>query len=134
MARRLDVSFPFNSGRTPIQIVGTPAATVTRSFSMRLAIDGAERSGPGMTSFAPVATAAGRRGEEADRLRGLIPGVGRLRRERPEVERAGRPGAAGRSEVRRAAAGGRRPDGGAAAVGRAGEGGEAAAEAFGRVG
>ena len=53
MERRLDVSRPFSSGSTPIQIVGTPAATVTRSFTMRSAIAGAERSGPGITSVAP---------------------------------------------------------------------------------
>ena len=37
MARRLDVSRPFSSGSTPIQMVGTPAATVTRSDSMSVA-------------------------------------------------------------------------------------------------
>ena len=58
MARSDEVSRPFNSGSTAIQIVGTPAATVTFSSTIRLAIDGPERSGPGITSVAPVATAA----------------------------------------------------------------------------
>jgi hypothetical protein len=53
-----EVSRPFSSGSTPIQIVGTPAATVTRSDSIRPARVGALRSGPGITSFAPQATAA----------------------------------------------------------------------------
>ena len=52
------MSRPFSSGSTPIQIVGTPAAMVTRSSSMSLAIAGGERSGPGITSLAPDATAA----------------------------------------------------------------------------
>ena len=34
MARRLDTSRPSSSGSTPIQMVGTPAATVTRSDSI----------------------------------------------------------------------------------------------------
>jgi hypothetical protein len=58
MARRLDTSRPSSSGSTPIQMVGTPAATVTRSVSMRLAMAGPERSGPGITSVAPAAGAA----------------------------------------------------------------------------
>ncbi len=53
MARRLDVSRPCSSGSTPIQIVGTPAATVTCSSSMSSAMAGGERSGPGITSDAP---------------------------------------------------------------------------------
>ncbi len=58
MTRRLEVSRPFSSGSTPIQIVGTPAATVTRSLTIRSATALPERSGPGMTSVAPEATAA----------------------------------------------------------------------------
>ena len=58
MLRRLPVSRPCSSGRTPIQIVGTPAATVTRSDAMRSATAPGERSGPGMTNEAPAATAA----------------------------------------------------------------------------
>ena len=38
IARRCDVSRPFSSGSTCIQIVGTPAATVTRSSTTRSAI------------------------------------------------------------------------------------------------
>ena len=49
MARSDDVSRPFSSGSTPIQIVGTPAAIVTFSSSMRLASAGGDRSGPGIT-------------------------------------------------------------------------------------
>ena len=48
---------PSSSGSTPIQMVGTPAATVTCSSSIRSAIAGGERSGPGITSLAPQATA-----------------------------------------------------------------------------
>ena len=58
MARNDEVSRPFSSGSTPIQMVGTPAAIVTRSSSMSLASDGADRSGPGITRLAPLATAA----------------------------------------------------------------------------
>ena len=58
MARSDDVLRPFNSGSTPIQIVGTPAATVTFSFTMRSAIALPDRSGPGITRLAPEATAA----------------------------------------------------------------------------
>ena len=58
MARRDDTSRPANSGNTPIQMVGTPAASVTRSDSMRSASAGALRSGPGITRVAPVATPA----------------------------------------------------------------------------
>ncbi len=54
MARNDDTSRPFSSGITPIQMVGTPAATVTFSFSMRSTNAGGERSGPGMTKFAPA--------------------------------------------------------------------------------
>ena len=39
-------------------MVGTPAAMVTFSSSMRAASEGAERSGPGITRLAPAATAA----------------------------------------------------------------------------
>ena len=56
--RRLLVSLPTSSGSTPIQIVGTPAATVTRSSAINAATAGAERSGPGITSDAPAATHA----------------------------------------------------------------------------
>ena len=52
------MSRPFSSGSTPIQMVGTPAATVTRSSSMRAAMAGGERSGPGRTSVEPAATPA----------------------------------------------------------------------------
>ena len=58
MARKLEVSRPFSSGNTPIQMVGTPAAMVGRSFTMRLAMAGPDRSGPGITRSAPEATAA----------------------------------------------------------------------------
>ena len=58
MARNDEVSRPFNSGSTPIQIVGTPAATVTFSSTMSCAMALPERSGPGMMSDAPDATAA----------------------------------------------------------------------------
>ena len=58
MARRLETSRPSRRGNTPIQIVGTPAATVTRSDSMRSTIASGERSGPGNTRFAPAKTAA----------------------------------------------------------------------------
>jgi hypothetical protein len=58
MARRLEVSRPARAGSTCIQIVGTPAATVTRSSTIKSAIAGPERSGPGITSDAPHATAA----------------------------------------------------------------------------
>ena len=53
MARKLDVSRPSSSGSTPIQMVGTPAATVTFWSSMSFAIAGGDRSGPGITSDAP---------------------------------------------------------------------------------
>ena len=52
------MSRPASSGSTPIQMVGTPAATVIRSDSMRSATAAGDRSGPGMTSDAPAATAA----------------------------------------------------------------------------
>ena len=58
IARRAETSLPSNSGKTPIQIVGTPAATVTFSVSMMSAREGALRSAPGITMVAPVATAA----------------------------------------------------------------------------
>ncbi|CAB4661053.1 unannotated protein [freshwater metagenome] len=58
MERNEDVSRPFNSGSTAIQIVGTPAATVTFSSTMRLAIAGPDKSGPGIIKSAPVATPA----------------------------------------------------------------------------
>ena len=48
-----DVSRPSSSGSTPIQIVGTPAATVTRSSTMRSAMAVGDRSGPGITRLAP---------------------------------------------------------------------------------
>jgi len=47
--------FP-SSAATPCQIVGTPAAIVTRSEAISAASDGALRSGPGMTKFAPAIT------------------------------------------------------------------------------
>ena len=58
MARRLDVSRPSSSGSTPIQMVGTPAASVTCSDSMSEARPLGDRSGPGMIRSAPQATAA----------------------------------------------------------------------------
>jgi len=58
IARNALVSRPFSSGSTAIQIVGTPAATVTRSSTMRSAIALPDRSGPGITRPAPVATPA----------------------------------------------------------------------------
>ena len=58
MARSDDVSRPASSGSTCIQIVGTPAATVTRSSTMRSAIAGPDRSGPGITRSAPAPTPA----------------------------------------------------------------------------
>src|SRR5678816_4415746 len=57
MSRNDDASFPSSSGRTPIQIVGTPAATVTRSSTISDAMAAADRSGPGITKLAPAATA-----------------------------------------------------------------------------
>ncbi len=56
--RKALVSRPCSSGSTCIQIVGTPAPTVTRSSTMRSASALPERSGPGITSDAPAATAA----------------------------------------------------------------------------
>ena len=44
-----EVSRPSSSGSTPIQMVGTPAASVTRSDSMSAARPTGDRSGPGMT-------------------------------------------------------------------------------------
>jgi hypothetical protein len=58
MTRSAETSRPSSSGSTPIQIVGTPPATVTRSDSSRVASPRGERSGPGMTSVAPTNTAA----------------------------------------------------------------------------
>ena len=58
IARRAETSLPSNSGKTPIQIVGTPAATVTFSVSIMSAREGALRSAPGITIVDPVATAA----------------------------------------------------------------------------
>jgi hypothetical protein len=50
-----------SSGSTPIQIVGTPAASVTFSPSISSAIAFGCRFGPGMTSDAPAITAAWQR-------------------------------------------------------------------------
>ena len=47
-----------SSGSTPIQMVGTPAAMLTDSPSMRSASAVGDRSDPGMTRVAPVATPA----------------------------------------------------------------------------
>ena len=58
MDRSAETSRPANSGSTPIQMVGTPAATVTRSSSMSLARATGDRSAPGITRVAPVATPA----------------------------------------------------------------------------
>ena len=52
------MSRPFSSGSTCIQIVGTPAATVTFSSTTRSAIAFPDRSGPGMIRSAPAATPA----------------------------------------------------------------------------
>ena len=49
---------PSSSGSTPIQIVGTPAATVTFSLSISSASAAGVRSGPGITRLAPTATPA----------------------------------------------------------------------------
>jgi hypothetical protein len=51
-------SRPSSSSRMPIQIVGTPAATVTLSPSIRSAIARGERSAPGITKSAPAITPA----------------------------------------------------------------------------
>ena len=56
--RNDEVSRPTSSGSTPIQMVGTPAAMVTDSLSMRPASAPGDRSAPGMTRVAPVATPA----------------------------------------------------------------------------
>jgi len=58
MARSDDVSRPASSGRTPIQMVGTPAARVTSSDSIISASLTGTMFGPGMTSLAPDATPA----------------------------------------------------------------------------
>ena len=58
MARKLDTSRPSSSPSTPIQIVGTPAAMVTRSVSISSANGLGAKFGPGLTSLAPAATAA----------------------------------------------------------------------------
>ena len=52
------MSRPSSSASTPIQIVGTPAASVTRSDSISSAIAGGVMCGPGNTSSAPAITAA----------------------------------------------------------------------------
>jgi hypothetical protein len=47
--------FCFSScSRMPAQIVGTPAAQVTRSLSISSSSDPGSRCGPGMTSFEPA--------------------------------------------------------------------------------
>ena len=96
---------PSSSGSTPIQMVGTPAATVTCSASMRSAMAGGDRSGPGITSVAPAATAGV----------GEAPGVGvEHRHDRQDdvaladAEAVGHHGAH-RVQVRRAVASRRRP-------------------------
>src|SRR5258708_7110732 len=43
---------------TPIQMVGTPAAMVTFSFTINSTTLGGSRCGPGITIFAPTMTAA----------------------------------------------------------------------------
>ena len=58
MARSDEMSRPSSSGSTPIQMVGTPAATVTCSVSISSASAGGVMRGPGSTSFAPLATPA----------------------------------------------------------------------------
>ena len=55
-ARRLERSWPSMASSRPIQMVGTPAATVTFSPSSSRSRPAAERSGPGMIRSAPVAT------------------------------------------------------------------------------
>lgn len=57
IARSDDMSRPSISPNTPIQMVGTPAATVTRSSSIKVMRAPGDRSGPGMTSVAPVSDA-----------------------------------------------------------------------------
>ena len=56
--RSAEVSRPSSSGSTPIQMVGTPAAIVTRSVSIISASAGGVIRGPGRTRSAPVATPA----------------------------------------------------------------------------
>ena len=59
MARRLDVSRPSSSGSTPIQMVGTPAASGDPlGLDERRQALRATGRGPGMTRSAPQATAA----------------------------------------------------------------------------
>ena len=50
-----------SSGSTPIQIVGTPAASVTFSLSISSAIACGCIFGPGIARFAPAITAAWQR-------------------------------------------------------------------------
>src|SRR5206468_9923171 len=50
-------SRPLSSDSTAVQIVGTPAANVTRSDSRRVAMARGERSAPGRTNVAPAKTA-----------------------------------------------------------------------------
>ena len=56
--RSADRSWPSSSGTMPIQIVGTPAVTVTFSDSSRPISASGDRSGPGMTNDAPAMNAA----------------------------------------------------------------------------
>ena len=58
MARSDETSRPLSSGRTPIQMVGTPAASVTFWLSISPATAGPVRSGPGNTMLEPAMAAA----------------------------------------------------------------------------
>ena len=58
MSRSEERSRPSSSGRTPIQIVGTPAASVTFSDSISSASAFGCMFGPGIASDAPAITAA----------------------------------------------------------------------------
>ena len=58
MSRSDEVSRSTSSSSAPIQIVGTPAASVTFSVSISSAIAGGVICGPGNASAAPAITAA----------------------------------------------------------------------------
>ena len=58
MSRSEDVSRSTSSSSAPIQIVGTPAASVTFSASISSAIAGGVICGPGNASALPAITAA----------------------------------------------------------------------------
>ena len=58
MTRSAERSRPFSSGSTPIQMVGTPAATVTRSVLDEVGDRRRREVGPGITRLAPARHAA----------------------------------------------------------------------------